>query len=356
MDALQQASRATTNTVNGLLNRISGAFGHLRQDKRSTSLLALTAALGVSYFGWKAYQRSFAPNLSENAIVVITGGSQGIGLATAHLLAAQGSHVVLLARSKAKLKEAVKAVSAHGRVSAFACDCSNARMVKDVFARIYQEVGDVDVLLNCAGAGRFRALWEQSADAVIGAMEVPLLAAMLCSREVLPHMLHRRKGWIMNVQSPASLAAIPGATAYVAMRWGLAGLTAALAADTAGTGVLVQDVVLGTVDSSYFSNNPGSWERQPGIYSSLVAPISTAQAARGVLYALQSGAPTYTYPLSLRCLRVVNALLPGPVQALMTASGWRPSLERGVVLPEDAAPAAAAATAGAEAAVDDTNA
>ena len=317
----------------------------MRQDKRSTSLLALAGGLGASYFCWKAFQRSYAPNLTENAIVVITGGSQGIGLATAHLLAAQGSHVVLLARSKEKLKGAVKAVSAHGRVSAFACDCSNARMVRDVFQRIHDEVGAVDVLVNCAGAGRFRALWEQSADEVIGAMEVPLLAAMLCSREVLPGMLQRRKGWIMNVQSPASLAAIPGATAYVAMRWGLAGLTAALAADTAGTGVMVQDVVLGTVDSSYFSNNPGSWERQPSVYTALVAPITTAQAARGVLYALQSGAPTYTYPLSLRCVRVLNGLLPAPVQALMTASGWRPATDRGIVLPEDA-PGAATAAAG----------
>ena len=95
-------------------------------------------------------------------------------------------------------------------------------------------------------------------------------------------MIVRGSGTIVNVQSPAGYTAWGGATGYIAGRYALRGLTTALQADTAGTGVTVQEAVVGETTSSYFSNNPGSKERIPQI-SAVLGTLTPHEAAEAVV-------------------------------------------------------------------------
>jgi len=97
-----------------------------------------------------------------------------------------------------------------------------------------------DIVVNCAGAGTWRFLSESTVDELRGNFAAPFMAAMWTSRAVLPAMVARRSGLILNVQSPAAYGPWGGATGYVAGRWALRGLSQALQADLQGTGVYVQ--------------------------------------------------------------------------------------------------------------------
>ena len=136
---------------------------------------------------------------------------------------------------------------------------------------------------------------------------------------------------ILNVQSPASIQPVPGATAYCSGRWALRGLTEALSADTFGTGVRVQEVHLGDVhNSAYFEDDPKSKTRFPWIVPLLIVPaVTTESSASAILAALRSGRRRYFYPFMLSATNVLQAICPMAVRFLTLATGARmaPSLE-----------------------------
>lgn len=103
-----------------------------------------------------------------------------------------------------------------------------------------------DIVINCAGAGTWRFLAESTMNDLKLNLSAPFWAATWTSRALLPGMVARGSGCIVNVQSPAAYCAVAGATGYVAGRWALRGLSEAMRADVSGTGVLVQVRSCGT--------------------------------------------------------------------------------------------------------------
>lgn len=202
-------------------------------------------------------------------------------------------------------------------------DCSDYDAVKRTVDSVVATHGRIDVFINNAGLGRWRSLVEMPPEEVTLALSAPFMASIWCSKAVLPHFLKANAGTIVNVQSPASVSAISGATVYSTARWGLRGLTASLRADLFATNVCVCEVILNHTFSEYWTNNPGSASRMPAIGALLRPKLSPEDAGRAVVSAIRSGRATSTYPFMLSSLVALHPLMPGTVDWMAQATGWK---------------------------------
>ncbi len=185
-------------------------------------------------------------------VALVTGASRGIGGHTARELARMGAAVALTARGAQPLREVAAELSAGGaRCAAFPCELTDGPARARLFEAISSELGPVDVLINNAGAiGAVGPTAEVDPRAFEQTLELNLLAAFHCLRAVLPGMLERRWGRIINVSSFAATGAgIGRAAAYSVSKAGLEMLTRAVAAEVAGSGVQVNAVDPGMVDT-----------------------------------------------------------------------------------------------------------
>ena len=202
---------------------------------------------------------SSAPLKGQTAVV--TGGGRGIGRAIAQALAAAGAKVAILARSAAELAETAAMIDqAGGRAQAFPADVTDAGRLPEVFASIEEALGPVDVLVNNAGIlGPIAPFWETDADLWWHVMEVNLRGPMLCTHNVLPGMIQRRSGRIINVASGAAIGPYTYFSAYVASKTALVRFTECLAAEAKPYGIALFSVEPGTVRtrmSEYSVNSP----------------------------------------------------------------------------------------------------
>ena len=307
----------------------------LRRLLSARVIVACAGALAIGLLlARQQLRRRARSSALSHATILIAGASQGIGAALAVLLSRKYPHarLVLSARSAPLLASLAASLQPRpGEVLARACDFSSGPAVHALNREIQRCVGGgtgVDVVVCCAGAGAWRAIYEPSAtsEATAAALGAPLAAALHAAAAFLPGMLARDRGRFLVVQSPASRAPWPGATAYTAARWGLRGLAEALAVDlmAAGRGgVSVTEVVLTEVASAYFVNNPGSHERLPGI-APLFGRLSVEEAAAAVEDALVGGARLAVYPAVLR-IGLASLWLPGveaTFRSLLVKTGW----------------------------------
>lgn len=259
----------------------------------------------------------------EGRLAVVTGASSGIGAATAHQLAQRGVRVALLARTPSDLEKVADDIRrASGQAHPFPVDLSDGDAAEHVAHLITAELGTPDILINCAGAGRWLFVEETTPAEARQMMAAPYLAAFFITRAFLPAMLKRNHGVIVNINSPAARMPWPGATAYAAARWALFGFTEALRADLYGTNVRVTSVVLGKVNSPYFTHNPGAEERIPGV-GRLIPVLTSEQAAAVVVRALERNQREVWSPFLLWLFALAHHVWPGLVETTVNRTGWR---------------------------------
>ena len=259
----------------------------------------------------------------HDKLVAITGASSGIGAATARAMARRGSRLVLLARSRGPLEDLAAAIRAEAGIAyVFPVDLAGLAAADAAAATIVRELGVPDVLFNNAGAGRWLATEETSAEQAAEMMAVPYLAAFALTRAFLPGMLARGSGAIVNMTSAVGFVALPGATAYGTARWAMRGFSEMLRADLDGTGVVVTLIAPGKVASPYFAHNPGSEERIPRI-TRLYPTLTCEEVAEQVVRAVERGRREVVLPFLLRLTILTRRVLPGPVDWLLRKTGWR---------------------------------
>lgn len=174
--------------------------------------------------------------------VLITGASRGIGAAAAREFAKRGDYVII---NYNKSKEAAESLAAELGGEALCADVSNSAAVTAMF----KAAGEVDILINNAGVASFSLFDETSDeewDRVIG---VNLSGAFYCTRAVLPQMIYRKSGAIVNVSSMWGLVGASCEVPYSAAKAGLIGLTKALAKEVGPSGIRVNCVAPGAVDT-----------------------------------------------------------------------------------------------------------
>jgi NAD(P)-dependent dehydrogenase (short-subunit alcohol dehydrogenase family) len=187
----------------------------------------------------------------DGMVALVTGGGRGIGRATAQALAAAGAQVAVASRSEVEVREVARAISAAGGVAlAVPMDVTDRSAVDACVAKVTAELGDIDLLVNNAGSNRVVGpLWEIDPDEWWADVDVNLRGPFLCARAVLPAMVGRGRGRIVNIVSGTAGRAFPYDTAYASSKAALVRLTDSLAGETAGHGVSVFALGPGNVDT-----------------------------------------------------------------------------------------------------------
>ncbi|MGH9804265.1 MAG: SDR family NAD(P)-dependent oxidoreductase, partial [Candidatus Acidiferrales bacterium] len=199
----------------------------------------------------------------KDRVAVVTGASQGIGRATALMLAGYGAKVALAARNAEKLSTLEAEIKQqNGEALAVPMDVAREEQIKTGFAKVLERFGRIDILVNNAALTRDqlalrmkRADW----DAVI---ETNLTGAHLCIQQVMPGMLRQRSGRIINITSVVAQTGNAGQANYVAAKAGLIGLTKATARELASRNITCNAVAPGFVLTELTQDLPENLQAQ----------------------------------------------------------------------------------------------
>ncbi|MES2258393.1 MAG: SDR family oxidoreductase [Pseudomonadota bacterium] len=183
-------------------------------------------------------------------VALVTGGSKGLGLATAVRFAASGADVAIVARNPDTLEAALRTIrkTARGRVAGYRCDVSRADDILAAHSQIVAQLGEVDILVNNAGSHRSGAFEDTSDSVWQEDIDLKLMAPIRFSRLVLPAMKLRRWGRIINGLNIYAKAPKAGMTPTCVTRAAAMALSKALAGEGAPFNVLVNGLVVGVID------------------------------------------------------------------------------------------------------------
>lgn len=191
-----------------------------------------------------------------NPTAVVTGANSGIGRATAIHLSTQGYDVYGTVRSVTKADKLNAMADERGAtLKLVELDVANDDSVRDGFARILDEAGHVDVLVNNAGVGGNAVAEECPPSLFLDVMNVNLCGAVRCIQAVLPGMRERGSGAIVNITSIAGRVAALAQSPYVTSKWALEGLSEGLAQELAPFGIRVVVIEPGVTKSAIFAKN-----------------------------------------------------------------------------------------------------
>jgi len=185
----------------------------------------------------------------DGQVALVTGGSRGIGREIAKALAAAGAKVAVTATNMQKLAETVSIIrEAGGEARAFLLDVTNLLSIQSAIAKIREIYGDIDLLVNNAGiAGGGEPPWEADIEQWWKIQEINVKGVFLCSHAVLPRMIERQQGRIINVGSYAGISPNPMSSAYSVSKTALLRLTDSTAEAAKEYGVSVFAISPGLV-------------------------------------------------------------------------------------------------------------
>jgi NAD(P)-dependent dehydrogenase (short-subunit alcohol dehydrogenase family) len=189
----------------------------------------------------------------KNRTAIVTGGARGIGFAIAQRMLASGAAVALWDVDAAALDKAAAALKSGGRVYIAIADVTDQASIARAADVLLRDAGKIDILVNNAGiTGGNAPTWELEPDVWRRVIEVNLVAPYLTCRAIVPHMIAKAYGRIVNIASIAGKDGNPNASHYSASKAGLIGLTKSLAKELATKGVLVNCVTPAAAKTDLF--------------------------------------------------------------------------------------------------------
>ena len=264
-------------------------------------------------------------------VVVITGGSRGLGLVLARQLASEGARLCLLARNDDELARAAAQFPPGGEVMTLRCDIRRRADVRAAIDAILDRWGVIDVLINNAGVIQVGPLEHMTTGDFENAMATHFWGPLHLMFEIVPSMRRRGFGRIVNISSIGGRVAVPHLAPYCASKFALAGLSDAVRTELDQYGIRVTTVAPGLMrtGSPVNADVKGQHEAEyawfaisdslPGI------TVSAEHAAHQIIDACRYGDPELTISLAAKAAIVANHLAPGAIaRALMVVNGLLP--------------------------------
>jgi short-subunit dehydrogenase len=259
----------------------------------------------------------------NNKLILITGGSSGIGKAAAIELHRQGARIIIQARGMKKLKAtALEIDPSLNRISYYSTDLTDEEAVQSSAKLILENDGVPDVIINSAGAGEWLSFKEATVSHYKETMDSPYIATALTCKVFYDKMQERGNGHFIIINSAACYFSFPGATGYTPARWAMLGFSRSLQADLFNTDFKVSMIAFGKVESPYFENNPRSEERIPKIANWLIPTMSLKAAGQVISTSVKTKKGIIIKPFMLWLLVFFNRFLPATFRWLMRSTGY----------------------------------
>lgn len=234
--------------------------------------------------------------------IAITGGARGIGLATASALLARGARVVIGDRDVSVLDKAVKQLGSSGPVTGHPLDVTDRESFSTFLDKARADgEGHIDVLINNAGVMPVGPFLEQTPESIRSATEVNFYGVLNGCQLVLPEMVKRRSGHIINIASMAGIVAVPGQALYAGTKFAVVGFTSALADEFAPQGVTISGVLPTFTNTELISGTTPSAAQKP---------VEPEDIAAGVIKVLDKPKTLISVPGFGRRAAILATLLP----------------------------------------------
>ncbi len=204
----------------------------------------------------------------EGKVAIVTGGTRGIGRSIVESLLEAGASVVFCSRHAEAVRRTLAELEpkAQGRVAALPCDVRDLAQVRELVRFTVRTFGGVDILINNAGVGVFRSIYELTPEQWHEVIETNLTGAFYCCREVVGYMRQRGGGYIINISSLAGKNAFAGGAAYNASKFGLNGFSEAIMHDLRYDNIRVSYIMPGSVATEFGGREPtaeDAWKLKP---------------------------------------------------------------------------------------------
>jgi short-subunit dehydrogenase len=252
---------------------------------------------------------------------ILTGASRGLGVYIARALAAEGVNLALAARTVAPVEELAQELSATGvRAVAIRADVAVAADRTALLQRAAAELGDIDILVNNAALETNLAFADFSLSEIDEMLNVDLVAPVLLTRELLPQLLERKTGHIVNISSLAGKSATPFNVPYSTAKGGLILFSHSLRAELRGTGVSISVVVPGFVsETGMFASKT----QEHGVTAPAIVGTSTPEkVARAVVRVIKSDVlEMIVAPGPMRLSQAFNQVFPEAFAWFVTRIG-----------------------------------
>ena len=248
----------------------------------------------------------------KDKIVFVTGASSGIGAATARLAAASGAHVILAARRKDRLDDMASGLTTEfgARTHTIRMDVTNRGQVQEVIRGLPADWADIDVLVNNAGkALGLDKSYETTIEHLDGMFDTNVKGLLHVTQSILPGMLERERGHVVNIGSTAGHWVYPGGTVYCASKHAVRALNEGLKIDVHGTPIRVTSVDPGLVETEFsLVRFEGDAERAGTVYANMT-PLTPEDVADAVMWATTRPAHVNISEVLLMCVDQSHATL-----------------------------------------------
>jgi short-subunit dehydrogenase len=288
-----------------------------RDNVRNGLLIAGAASLGA-LLAYRAFRSS--PDFKDQ-VVLITGGSRGLGLALAERFRGLGARLVLLARDTEELRHAkqllLERVPKGGDIFTFACDVSDWEAVQRVIDNATWQTGRIDVLVNVAGIIQVGPIEAQTHKDFEDAMNVNFWGEVNTTLAVLPQMLQRESGRIINITSIGGKMAVPHLLPYTCSKFAAVGFSLGLRSEVANRGIKVTTVVPGLMRTGSFLNADFKGDQESeyswfSVSSSLPGlTISAEKAAHQIVDAAAGGSAEVVLGAPAKLAANLSSTFPG---------------------------------------------